>query len=82
MSASLMLSARKPEVGEKGEFMTAKNIVDQLKERRKLSSVTQQVNEVTVGLALSVLDFKPRSARDKNGTPRYGYDIVPLFDKA
>jgi hypothetical protein len=78
----MKLHYRKREVGTKGELMTAKNIVDQLKERRKLSSVTQQVNEVTVRLALSVLDFKPRSARDKNGTPRYGYDIVPMFDKA
>ena len=78
----LKLHYRKPEVGERGQFMTARDIVDQLKERRKLSSVTQQVNEVTVGLALSVLDFKPRSARDKNGEPRYGYDIVPLFDQS
>lgn len=78
----LKLHYRKPEVGERAQFMTARDIVDQLKERRKLSSVTQQVNEVTVGLALSVLDFKPRSARDKNGEPRYGYDIVPLFDQS
>ncbi|WP_197020346.1 VapE domain-containing protein [Prevotella sp. P6B1] len=78
----LKLHYRKPRENEKGVFMTAKDIVEQLKERRKLSSVTQQVTEVTVGQALSILNFTPHSSRNKNGDPRYGYDIIPMFDQS
>lgn len=77
----LRLYYRMPQAGEESVFMSAMEIVHQLKEKRKVSSAQQEINEVTVGMALSVLDFKSRSGRNKNGEPRYGYDIVPMFDK-
>lgn len=77
----LRLYYRMPEGDEHGTFMTAMEIVLQLKEKRKLSSATQHVNEMTVGQALAVLGFTPCSGRTKEGKPRYGYYIVPMFDK-
>ena len=76
----LRLYYRMPENGEKAVFMTPMEIVLQLKEKRKLSSATQQVNEVTVGQALSVLGYRQHSGRGNGGKPRYGYDIIPMFD--
>ena len=69
-----------PDNHEKATFMTAMDIVNQLKEKRKLSSATQHVNEVTIGQALSVMGFSPQSGRTKDGKPRYGYYIIPAFD--
>ncbi len=77
----IKLYYRMPSEDEEASFMTAMEIVLQLKERKKLSSAAQQVNEVTVGQALSVLGFRSRSSRDGNGKPHYGYDIIPMFDK-
>ena len=76
----LRLYYREPEGDEKGTFMTAKKIVEQLKDKRKLSSASQHVNEVTVGQALVLLGFKQRPSRDDEGNPRWGYWIVPNFD--
>lgn len=76
----IKLYYRKPNEDESCEFMSALDIVNELKLRRKLSSATQKVNEVTVGQALSVLGFHQHSGRNKSGEPRYGYDIVPMYD--
>jgi predicted P-loop ATPase len=77
----MRLYYRMPKEGEECVFMSSMEIVHQLKEKRKVSSATQEINEVTVGMALSVLGFKSRSCRNENGQPRYGYDIIPMFDK-
>lgn len=45
----IKLYYRKPNDGEGCSFMSALDIVNELKQRRKLSSATQKVNEVTVG---------------------------------
>ena len=76
----LRLYYRAPDQEEKGTFMTAMDIVQQLKEKRKLSSATQHVNEVTIGQALVMEGYCQRSGRTAEGKPRYGYDIVPMFD--
>jgi predicted P-loop ATPase len=76
----LRLYYRMPDAENPGDFMTAMEIVLQLKEKRKLSSATQHVNEVTVGQALSVLGYRPCSGRTSDGNPRYGYYIVPIYD--
>ncbi len=57
-------------------------IVEELKDKRKLSSQAQQVNEVTVGQALVTMGFKPVSQRTEDGKPRYGYFVVPSYDNA
>ena len=77
----IKLYYRKPNEGENCGFMTAMDVVNELKQRRKLSSAAQQVNEVTVGQALTVLGFHQHSGRNKDGEPRYGYDIVSMYDQ-
>ena len=72
---------RQPEPNEDSPFMSAMEIVLQLKEKRKISSATQQVNEVTVGQALTTLGFRYHTKRiEGKKVPIHGYDIVPLFD--
>ncbi|UPS45542.1 virulence-associated E family protein [Prevotella sp. E15-22] len=78
----LRLYYKLPEAGEKGVFRTARMIVEELKDKRKLSSQAQQVNEVTVGQALVTMGFKPVSQRTDDGKPRYGYFVVPSYDTA
>jgi predicted P-loop ATPase len=76
----LRLYYKLPGAEEKGTFMTAKKIVEELKDKRKLSSQTQKVNEVTVGQALVTMGFKSVSQRDADGKPCYGYYVIPCFD--
>jgi predicted P-loop ATPase len=71
---------RKPEEGEECQFMTAMEVVLQLKKERKISSAMQQVNEVTVGQALTALGYKYYTRRFPGKTPYHGYDIVPLYE--
>ncbi len=77
----IRLYYRMPKEDEESVFMTPMEIVHQLKEKRKVSSAAQEINEVTVGMALSVLGYKSRSSRSGTGVPHYGYDIIPMFDK-
>ena len=71
---------RKPEEGEECQFMTAMEVVLQLKKVKKISSAMQQVNEVTVGQALTALGYKYYIRRFPGKSPYHGYDIVPLYD--
>ena len=71
---------RKPEEGEECQFMSAMEVVLQLKEKRKISSAMQQVNEVTVGQALTALGYYYHTKRMPGKAPFHGYDIVPIFD--
>ncbi len=76
----LRLYYKLPEASEEGVFMTARKIVEELKDKRKLSSQAQQVNEVTVGQALVTMGFKSVSKRDSEGKPCYGYYVIPSYD--
>ena len=71
---------RKPEEGEECEFMTAMEVVLQLKKEKKISSAMQQVNEVTVGQALTALGYRYYIRRFPGKSPYHGYDIMPLYD--
>ena len=71
---------RKPIDGEKCEFMSAMEVVLQLKKERKISSAIQQVNEVTVGYALTTLGYNYHIKRVPGKGPSHGYDVVPQFD--
>ena len=71
---------RKPIDGEKCEFMSAMEVVLQLKKERKISSAIQQVNEVTVGYALTALGYNYHIKRVPGKGPSHGYDVVPQFD--
>lgn len=78
----LRLYYRMPANDSEGVFMTPMEIVLQLKEHRKMSSEQQRVSETTVGQALSVMGFQRYSKRIPGvETPRYGYYIVPMFEK-
>ena len=70
---------RKPEPNEKCQFMSAMEVVLQLKKEKKISSAMQQVNEVTVGQALTTLGYRYYIKRI-DGKPTHGYDVVPLFN--
>ena len=70
---------REPKAGEECKFRTAMMIVQELKQKRKVSSAQQEINEVSVGMALSVLGYKSYPKR-VDGQPRHGYDIIPMFD--
>lgn len=76
----IRINYRKPEEGEVCQFMSAMDVVLQLKEKRKISSATQQVNEVTVGQALTALGYHYYTKRIPGKAPTHGYDVVPLFD--
>lgn len=76
----LKLYYRQPESGDKPVFMTAGDIVMQLKHERKITSILQQVDEVRVGLAMRALGYKRRVQRIDGRGPRWGYDVVPMFD--
>ena len=60
--------------------MTAMEVVLQLKKEKKISSAMQQVNEVTVGYALTALGYNYHIKRVPGKGPSHGYDIVPLYD--
>ena len=76
----IRINYRKPEEGDVCQFMSAMDVVLQLKEKRKISSATQQVNEVTVGQALTALGYHYYTKRIPGKAPTHGYDVVPLFD--
>lgn len=70
---------RKPEDGEACQFLSAMEIVIQLKKEKKITSASQQVNEVTVGYALTALGYNYHIKRVPGKGPSHGYDIVPLY---
>ena len=74
----IKLYYRRPEEGDEPVFMTAGDIVMQLKKERKITSVLQQVDEVRVGQAMKALGYDRRVRRLERG-PRWGYDVVPMF---
>ena len=77
----LRLHYRMPGDSEEGVFMTPMEIVLQLKEKRKLTSAHQRVDETTVGQALSVLGYKREIKRVQGyNSPRHGYFVVPMFE--
>lgn len=71
---------RKPKENEDCEFMSAMEVVLQLKKERKISSAIQQVNEVTVGYALTALGYNYHIKRVPGKGPCHGYDVVPLYN--
>jgi len=76
----MKLYYRQPKDGDTPQFMTAGDIVFQLKRERKITSALQRIDEVSVGQALTALGYRRYGKRLDRGV-RYGYDVVPLFDK-
>ena len=76
----MKLYYRRPEGNDKPVFMTAGDIMMQLKEKRKITSSLQRIDEVSIGQALTALGYKRRVQRVADKGPRWGYDVVPMFD--
>jgi len=75
----MKLYYRRPEGNDKPTFMMAGDIMMQLKEKRKITSSLQRVDEVSIGQALTALGYRRYGKRLASGV-RYGYDVVPMFD--
>lgn len=76
----MKLYYRKPEGNDRPVFMTAGDIMLQLKEKRKITSSLQRIDEVSIGQALTALGYRRRVQRVSDRGPRWGYDVVPMFD--
>lgn len=59
-------------------FKQAIEILQDLRNGRKLTSSHTNVSEVTIGFALKTLGYERTAERTANG-PRYGYKVVQLF---
>ena len=59
-------------------FKQSLEIMQDLRNARKLTSSHTNVSEVTIGLALKASGFEKTSERTANG-PRYGYKVVQLY---
>ena len=75
----MKLYYRRPEGNDKPVFMSAGDIVMQLKEKRKITSSLQHIDDVSIGLAMRALAYRRYCRRTDRG-PRWGYDVVPMFD--
>ena len=75
----MKLYYRHPEGNDKPVFMSAGDIVMQLKEKRKITSSLQHIDDVSIGLAMRALAYRRYCRRTDRG-PRWGYDVVPLFE--
>lgn len=72
---------RKPEADEQ-EITVWKQpieILQDLRNSRKLTSSMSNVSEVTIGFALKALGFEKKAIRKDSHGPRYGYYVVPLY---
>ena len=76
----MKLYYRRPEGNDRPVFMTAGDIMMQLKEKRKITSSLQRIDEVSIGQALTALGYKRRVQRVADKGPRWGYDVGPMFD--
>lgn len=77
----MKLYYRHPKDGDTPQFMTAGDIVLQLKHERKITSSLQRIDEVSIGQALTALDYRRYVRRMEGRGPRWGYDVIPMFDK-
>ena len=64
-----------PDITEEGDYMSAKDILLDLKKDRRLPSHITNVDEVTLGQALSTLGYKRKMVRMPHVGPRYVYSI-------
>lgn len=76
----LQLYYRVPQEGEKSEFMTANDILIDLRDHKKLTSQYNKVDRVTIGQAMSVLGYTRYAKRLKDVGVRYGYDVIRNYE--
>ena len=73
---------RQPHDDEQGEFMTATDILRQLKRELRISSMLQQVSVETIGRAMVVLGFEQTTSRtERFPHPVKGYYVIPMFNE-
>ena len=71
---------RVPQEGEESVFKQAKDILQDLRKARKITSAMNHVSESTIGMALKALGFHKKMKKINKIEPRYGYEVVQLFE--
>jgi len=69
---------RQPEPNEESMFMMPIQIFRDMRDKKLIKSGWTKVDEVTIGQALTLQGFNRHMKRIDN-IPRYGYDVIPLF---
>ena len=70
---------RIPEEGEESTHMQPIEIIQELRRTRRLNSGMVNVSDVTIGMALSSMGFEHKMKK-VDGKPRYGYQVIQLFE--
>lgn len=70
---------RIPQEGEPSEFKQAKDILQDLRKARKITSAMNHVSESTIGMAMKALGFHKKMKKINKIEPRYGYEVIQLF---
>ena len=65
---------------EKIVFRQPQEILIELRQRRKITTAMSDVSDVTIGLALKALGFTREMKKVNKILPRYGYNVVQLFE--
>ena len=65
---------------EKITFKQPQEILIELRSRRKITTAMSDVSDVTIGLALKALGFTREMNKVNKISPRYGYNVVSLFE--
>jgi len=61
-------------------FRQPQEILIELRQRRKITTAMSDVSDVTIGLALKALGFTREMKKVNKILPRYGYNVVQLFE--
>lgn len=70
---------RLPEDNEESVHKQPIEILQDLRRARKINSSMTNVSDVTLGMALRSLGFEHKMKKINNA-PRYGYQVIPLFE--
>lgn len=71
---------RFPQEGEESVFKQAKDILQDLRKARKITSAMNHVSESTIGMAMKALGFHKKMKKINKIEPRYGYEVIQLFE--
>lgn len=70
---------RLPEPGEEATHKQPIEILQDLRKARKLTNTMSNVSDVTLGMALRALGYEHKMKK-VNMSPRYGYQVIQLFE--
>lgn len=71
---------RHPGNDEKPVFLSASDIICQMREKKLIRASDEGISEKSIGQALTLLGFARHGKWDKDAAnSRYGYEVIPLF---